>query len=372
MAPSSPAGSLTSLTAALTTLFLPPEPIGQEKWGRSVARTVGDAVCATHAVLIVGSRNEMHAYGDDLRENVRTLHSTLHGALLRGEAPATRPAPGAWCRRAEGEGAGRTFDSTAIAGAVYDAVGLTTRVGLPGVRASVVCFHETPPTEAELRRHVDTLALLCPAVAAGVRSRAEAARERHTLTRLLDAMGQGIALFDAQGTLLHENPALLRLLERDPERVRLLRASASAARAVIARSRPRRFASSDEMPCPELRQLVRTGSALYSVYARLVAPDAPPAGGTVAVTVEPATAGALSVAPLRKRFGLTDRELDVTNLLSAGKSNADIARALGISPFTARHHTESVLAKLGVRSRAEVPRLVLVADAAALLGAAAD
>jgi len=32
-------------------------------------------------------------------------------------------------------------------------------------------------------------------------------------------------------------------------------------------------------------------------------------------------------------------------------SNAEIARLLSISPHTARHHTENVLAKVGVRSR---------------------
>jgi DNA-binding CsgD family transcriptional regulator len=56
---------------------------------------------------------------------------------------------------------------------------------------------------------------------------------------------------------------------------------------------------------------------------------------------------------LRTRFGLTGRELEVAALLSDGRSNAAIAAALGISPHTARHHTQRVLGKLGVHSRAE-------------------
>ena len=56
---------------------------------------------------------------------------------------------------------------------------------------------------------------------------------------------------------------------------------------------------------------------------------------------------------------LTDRELEVTRLLSAGRSNADVAQQLGISEHTARRHTERVLSKLGARSRAEVPGLLL-------------
>jgi DNA-binding CsgD family transcriptional regulator len=53
------------------------------------------------------------------------------------------------------------------------------------------------------------------------------------------------------------------------------------------------------------------------------------------------------------RFGLTGRELEVAHLLAEGRSNAAIARTLSISPHTARHHTQRVLGKLGVHSRAE-------------------
>jgi DNA-binding CsgD family transcriptional regulator/tetratricopeptide (TPR) repeat protein len=49
--------------------------------------------------------------------------------------------------------------------------------------------------------------------------------------------------------------------------------------------------------------------------------------------------------------GLTARELDVLELLSAGLSNADIADRLFISRKTAGHHVSAILAKLGVESR---------------------
>jgi DNA-binding CsgD family transcriptional regulator len=57
-------------------------------------------------------------------------------------------------------------------------------------------------------------------------------------------------------------------------------------------------------------------------------------------------------------FHLTPREVQVAYLLAEGRSNAGVAEMLGISEHTARHHTESVLAKLGVRSRAEAGALV--------------
>jgi DNA-binding CsgD family transcriptional regulator len=75
---------------------------------------------------------------------------------------------------------------------------------------------------------------------------------------------------------------------------------------------------------------------------------------------------ALTSAPtdlLTARYQLTRREAEVARLLAVGKSNAEIAEALSISEHTARRHTEQVLLKLGVRSRAAV--VPLLAEVAA-------
>jgi DNA-binding NarL/FixJ family response regulator len=50
---------------------------------------------------------------------------------------------------------------------------------------------------------------------------------------------------------------------------------------------------------------------------------------------------------------LTPREREVLELLPQGMSNAQIAQALFISEKTAGHHVSAILAKLGVRNRAE-------------------
>lgn len=67
-----------------------------------------------------------------------------------------------------------------------------------------------------------------------------------------------------------------------------------------------------------------------------------------------------SYAPDRTRrqrigdFRLTLQEARVAVLLARRRTNREIARELGISPHTARHHTESVLRKLNVHTRREV------------------
>jgi DNA-binding CsgD family transcriptional regulator len=49
--------------------------------------------------------------------------------------------------------------------------------------------------------------------------------------------------------------------------------------------------------------------------------------------------------------GLTGREREVLELLTAGRSNADIAAALHISPKTVGHHVSAIITKLGVENR---------------------
>jgi len=57
---------------------------------------------------------------------------------------------------------------------------------------------------------------------------------------------------------------------------------------------------------------------------------------------------------VRIRFNLTRKESRVALLLAAQKPNEEIAAELVISPHTARHHTQSVLSKLGLNSRRAV------------------
>jgi DNA-binding CsgD family transcriptional regulator len=85
------------------------------------------------------------------------------------------------------------------------------------------------------------------------------------------------------------------------------------------------------------------GQPVVLIYAA-----AQPAEAAVVAPVAPA------VPDVRARFKLTRKEVRVAELLSAQYSNDEIATALCISPHTARHHTQNVLSKLGVRSRREV------------------
>lgn len=62
---------------------------------------------------------------------------------------------------------------------------------------------------------------------------------------------------------------------------------------------------------------------------------------------------------VQQRYSLTDRELDVVELIVAGASNKHIARELGLSLATVKTHLQHVFHKLGVSSRTGISALVL-------------
>ena len=90
---------------------------------------------------------------------------------------------------------------------------------------------------------------------------------------------------------------------------------------------------------------------LARIGALLRRANRPPPAATNGAEEKPAP---LSDEELQGRFGLTARQIAVTRLLGEGYSNAEIAKQLSVSFFTARNHTEQILSKLGVGSRAAV------------------
>lgn len=60
---------------------------------------------------------------------------------------------------------------------------------------------------------------------------------------------------------------------------------------------------------------------------------------------------------------LTPRERDVLGEITAGASNKEAGRALGISPRTIEVHRARIMEKLGARNAADLVRIVLTANA---------
>jgi DNA-binding CsgD family transcriptional regulator len=177
--------------------------------------------------------------------------------------------------------------------------------------------------------------------------------------RALDAVDQGLAFFDCSGTLVHANRTVSCVLEGSPagERLRaeIQQFAGSLCRVVQLRD------LNEEPVVEEMSVLeVPTEEEHYRLRGSFIGLDLFGQGGSVLVTVERPAATLLPAEMLRERFGLSKQESRIAHLLARGKSNAEIARTLFISPHTARTHTQRILGKLGVHARAEVATRILV------------
>lgn len=221
--------------------------------------------------------------------------------------------------------------------------------------AAFLVYHDSENTPPFGERGLALFRLLLPAFKAGFHSCLLFARHRSQLLTVFDRLSCGIGVYDLGGRLLHANPLLEELMTR-PDGARMRTEVESMVRGLAALSLARRRAAADgRPPGPSYRRL-RVGTEAYELSATLLPPGM--SGGRhehilVAVEEQRATAAVSSVA-LRERHGLTPREEQVARLLAQGQRTREIAQALGISDHTARHHTEAVLRKLGVHTRAAV------------------
>ena len=196
---------------------------------------------------------------------------------------------------------------------------------------------------------------LLPAFQNGARSHLRLDPQRSELARLFLLLADAVLACDAPAELVPEVAPLAEWLSLPPEPARLYREMGGLGAGLLrAAQRPSGHDGDEASPwsgevhlrCYCLRGCLPGGAAsatepvlLVSLKRRRVGPD--------------------SVDTSRQGSCLTRQEAHVARLLAERRSNREIAAALGISPHTARHHTERVLVKLGLHSRADVRALLV-------------
>ncbi|PAP75984.1 helix-turn-helix transcriptional regulator [Rubrivirga marina] len=228
----------------------------------------------------------------------------------------------------------------------------TLYVGFGGGEAMLQLGYARADRAPDPDASVAFLRILLPSLKAGLDALGRLGAHRAAL----DAVGSPLALFDADARQVHRTAALSGLLAAEPDRDRLaieLRAFAATLRPLAA---PRRH-DIGLSPTGPVRE-VRTAGATYRLRGTILPADA--AEAPLLVTVERVGAVALpSPEEVRQRTGLTLREAEVALLLAEGLTNVQVADRLFIAPKTARRHTENVLGKLEVATRAAVASALL-------------
>ncbi len=238
---------------------------------------------------------------------------------------------------------------------LHDPVALNLETG-GQIPAAIHFYHDREYGSTFGERGLGLLRILLPAFKAGVATHQRLAAHRSQLSSVFDAAAEGYALFDMGGRQLHENPALGRVLAAEPERERLrasMRALAAGFAALACRDRSRVAPRVTDLARATFRE-IQAASGRYGMRATLVTPGLLTSNACVLIALEVPARKPLSDEDLRERYMLTVREVEVARLLAEGKQTSEVAEALGVSTHTARHHTEHVLAKLGVGSRAAV------------------
>ena len=235
----------------------------------------------------------------------------------------------------------------------FDSIGIHVRAGREN-RVSCLLFHHDRPSGKRFgRRGIELARLILPVFKSAVRTCLQLREHHADVTSALDVLGDGVLLVDANGRVLHRNPALRQMLAADPERDRLGMVIGDVA-GVLSRFAGLAANSDEGALRGPVGRAVDTVSASYRVSASYLASPLAGADTVVLVTVQRTTSNLPAQSLLRDRIGLTQRECQVAEFMARGKSDAAIAQALAISVHTARHHAESVRLKLGVHSRDDV------------------
>jgi DNA-binding CsgD family transcriptional regulator len=169
---------------------------------------------------------------------------------------------------------------------------------------------------------------------------------RDTMSNILDRVAQPLALCSPTGRVLHQNGAFARAVGgRDRERLAdAIRRVSHGAAVTGTRERLRDSMVSD----------TSLSTSRWHIVGGRLGWEFDGKAPSILVSLLPRSDSLKPDGELDELNDLTKRELEVLRLLRLRRSNTEVARALGISAHTARHHTERVLAKLGLHSRREV------------------
>ena len=363
------AAELARLEAALHTLLTPLDYDSIDTWRSAVSRRFR-ALHEADAALFVIPRplvtNPVHS--DEFSEAVRAQYETwfpLDGGAQRAmsagmEATTTT-------HLVETTGTWEEYDRDPMINEFYRPVGSRDACGylvsVPDLNAfaSLELHRDRYGTELFGEKGRAILRLLLPAFKTGLHHLLRLNAHRTNIVQLIDQLDAALLVCDEAGHVLHQTMPLIHLLEqeRNPRKVR-----ATISQMVHSiRSRVRLRGKTSTAPdLPVCQQEIRTPNARYRLEATYSRDNLFASKPVIVLSVQRLDSSPLTDAELKEQFQLTPREIQVTRLLAQGQSNRDVARTLTISPHTAERHTERVLQKLGVTSRAGVATAIAGSD----------
>lgn len=230
-------------------------------------------------------------------------------------------------------------------------------VPLPSGLALVAFYHRSPDRDPLGDDRIPVLRLLLPAFQGGVGTLQNLRRNRGALVDQLEADPRPSLVFRPNGRELYRNPAAADLLADEHRRGLFAEAQQLADRLTALRKKARK--SDPGPPVVVDRPEVRLGPERFGLSATFLPPGLMDRGWTTVVRVEPLFAQLPTPEAIADKLGLTRRQAEVARLIALGRTSAEIAGRLDISVHTVRRHTEAILSRLELSSRAAVALRIL-------------
>ncbi len=358
------------LQRATQTLVSPLRHATLDDWRERCCTTVRDLMYGDMAAFLIAVPGETQIYSPGVDAGVLSAHPDWArescSELGLKDPAAWELELGVWSRRRywgrQLESYYRTayYNEWIVSIRCFDAVGMAGGGSRRGGNATMLCHHERPNGRKFGTRGLQLLELLRPAFEAGVFGFRSFHARREELLRTIDLLHEAVLLIGDANTILHQNPTATKLLRREPDSARLLAAVDEVLMSVRTRSGQRGVNFLTAGHPSSLR--VHGHHETYLVTANRLDVGGMANEATTLVCIVPQTQRLPSEDSLRERYGLTGQQARVALQLAQRRTNTEIATALLVSPHTARHHTERVLAKLGVHSRSDVRRVLLELD----------
>jgi DNA-binding CsgD family transcriptional regulator len=349
---------ITRLQNAIRVLASPFASPDIDAWRSECRRTTRELIGADRAAFVLSLPGEPLVRSDPEMQEAATAWEHYYYQLDTGLTEVRR------ARQLKVFGVHDLYDLTSLKKTelyndwlkphgLVEALAIAVDVDTPRLGASLHCYGARGKSDF-LSRGRYLLGVALPAFEAGVRALARFSAHRERLARSFDASPVSALVMDFSGRILLRTSRLEQLLALDADKGMV---EAAMRRAILALA-PVVGHKSASAPDRGSLCTVRTRRRSYRIQATTLVGSFESNGGVGVAWMETPTWMQPTDNQLNDHFQLTRREAEVARCLAAGRSNAEVAAALGVSIHTARHHVERVLRKLRIRTRASVgPRL---------------
>jgi len=356
--------SSTALQSALAVLLSPLDAVDANAWRGEVSRTLCELVGADRASFQLEMPGIAALYSDDYSKATLDAYMQHYRAIDLGRIRRDLLSLEVWNRQLlHGRDLPDFYKSEIhrdflVPHGIRDSMGLTVEV--PGLATpATLFFHKerTGTTQFGVRG-LAFLGLLLPAFKAGVRDLVRYSHHRVSLSSHLDSLIEGIRICDLDGRVVHQNPAFTSAVTGTQIERQAEAAIAEIINELGTLTRDR-HGSVMALAGAQVQREITTNTSTYEVRGSFLGRELLGTEVRIAISLQRRFPRAsLSDAVLQEQFGLTEREVQVARCLARGDTSKEIAQKCGMSPHTARRHTEKIFAKLGVRNRSQIgPKL---------------